>query len=305
MSGGHEGRIGNSMMVNGMWRHGIIVLAWAAAACTDSPSASAERQGGDICTVAQAGKPLEGLPEASGVTVSRRTAGLLWSHNDSGQPLLFAVDASGSVRGRVRVPNAAVEDWEDVTAGACPSGTCLYIADIGDNERARATITVYRIPEPQPGDAQSANPEVFTAKYPDGAHDAEALFIVGDEMFIVTKAASAGVYRFPKVLSAGTPMPLQRVAELPLKQVTDADASADGQWVAVRTNDQLTFYRAADVARGAPPAAQVSLRFVKEPQGEGVTLDGKGTVYLTSEAGKGAGMLTTLRCTLPAGTNSR
>src|SRR5688500_11299083 len=43
------------------------------------------------------------LSEASGLAVSRRVPGRLWMHNDSGEPVLFSVDARGSVTGRVRL----------------------------------------------------------------------------------------------------------------------------------------------------------------------------------------------------------
>jgi hypothetical protein len=248
--------------------------------------------------VADGPKPLPNLPEASGAALSRRTPGLLWSHNDSGEPLLFAFDTSGALRGRVRVPNTAVEDWEDVSAARCPAGNCLYIADIGDNERVRRQVSVYRIPEPQAEDKQSDAAEVFTAAYPDGPHDAEALFIVGDNAYIVTKGASTTLYRFPTPMRAGTQMKLERVAELPLKRVTDAETSPDGAWVAIRTGEEVAFYRAADLARGGSAAVTVPLQSLKEPQGEGVALDGGGMLYLTSEGGR-AGSLTTLRCTLP------
>ena len=61
---------------------------------------------------------LPGVPETSGLAVSRRTPGLLWTHNDSGnEAVLFAIDASGTDRGRVRLP-IRTRDWEDVSAAS-------------------------------------------------------------------------------------------------------------------------------------------------------------------------------------------
>src|SRR5262245_19388635 len=60
------------------------------------------------------------LREASGVAVGRRTSGVLWSHNDSGDPVLIALGADGATRGRVWVAGAAVEDWEDIEVAPCP-----------------------------------------------------------------------------------------------------------------------------------------------------------------------------------------
>ena len=276
----------------------VVALAVVVTACVDGAPASAERASLDVCTADGATKPLSGLPEASGAALSRRTPGVIWSHNDSGQPLLHAVDASGQSRGRVRIPNATVEDWEDVSVAACPGGSCLYVADIGDNNRARRSVTIYRIPEPQPQDSASAQADVFTAVYPDGAHDAEALFVAADEVFIVTKDVTAGLYRFPTPLRAGAAMMLERVTSLPLRRVTDAETSSDGAWVAVRTNDAVVFLRTADLTSVKPQEMTVSLRGLKEPQGEGVAIDANGLVYLTGE-GPRAGTLNMLRCTLP------
>ena len=266
-------------------------------ACVDGTPASAERAG-EVCAPAGPSRPLNGLPEASGAAIGRRTPGVIWSHNDSGQPVLHAFDATGAARGRVRIPNAAVEDWEDVSVAACGDGSCLYIADIGDNDRARRSITIYRIPEPQPQDAVSETADVFTAVYPDGAHDAEALFVTGDDVFIATKDVTAGLYRFPAPLRTGAAMTLQRVTSLPLRRVTDAETSSDGAWVAIRTNDAVAFHRTADLARGKSGSLTMSLRALKEPQGEGVAVDADGMVYLTGE-GPRAGTLNTMRCTLP------
>jgi hypothetical protein len=104
---------------------------------------------------------LPDLPEASGLAASRRTPGVLWAHNDSGDPFVFALTATGGVKGRVFVTGARVWDWEDIAVGPCANGTCLYIADIGDNDRRRQSVTIYRTPEPAPGDAQTERVEVL------------------------------------------------------------------------------------------------------------------------------------------------
>src|SRR5688572_14273870 len=99
------------------------------------------------------------IPEASGLAVSRRNPDVLWSHNDSGnETVLFALDARGALRGRVRVP-IRTRDWEDVSVARCPAGDCLYFADIGDNSNrpARGAIEIYRVPEPAQGDAENSS----------------------------------------------------------------------------------------------------------------------------------------------------
>ena len=128
-----------------------------------------------------------GLSEASGLAVSRRTPGRLWTHNDSGEPVVVSVDARGSVTGRVRLTGAAVEDWEAIAVGPCGTGSCLHVADIGDNEARRTRITIYRLPEPEAANGSASVADVFHATYPDGAHDAETPLVGADgRLYVVT-----------------------------------------------------------------------------------------------------------------------
>ena len=58
----------------------------------------------------------------------------------------------------------------------------------GDNNRGRAQIRIYRIPEPQPLDATTGPAESWVGVYPDGPHDAEALLVsTAGQLYVVTK----------------------------------------------------------------------------------------------------------------------
>jgi hypothetical protein len=119
------------------------------------------------CTAPTTLQRIAELPEGSGLAASRRTPGRFWTHNDSGEPVLFALDGNGHVTGRLRISGATVKDWEAVAVGPCPSGSCIHVADIGDNEAKRKQITVYRIPEPAEASATVPVGDVFRATYPD------------------------------------------------------------------------------------------------------------------------------------------
>jgi hypothetical protein len=259
------------------------------------------------CTVSTGPTVLPGIAESSGLAVSRRTPGVLWSHNDSGNAtVLFALDTAGRVIGRVRVP-VRTRDWEDVSAARCPSGDCLYLADIGDNKRTRPRIEIYRVPEPAPGDAETAAPEVFHGTYVDGPHNAEAMFVAGTNVFIVTRDGSAGVYRAALPSAGGGNLTFQRIGELGLAAVTDAEAFRDGRSVVVRTSHEAVFYRTDDLIGGASaPYLRVRIDGLREPQGEGVAVDGD-VLYLSSEGRPWhrGGWFMSLRCQPPGSPNGR
>lgn len=250
------------------------------------------------------------VPESSGVARSGRTQGVYWTHNDSGEPQIFAVGVDGADRGRVRVSGAQVDDWEDIASAPCEGGHCLYIADIGDNGGKRDSITVYRVPEPAPGEAETRVAEALHARYPDGAQDAEALLVTpAGQVYVVTKGENGPValYRFPKATEPGRAVTLERVHRFTEEKV-DRDArvtggavSPDGRWAAVRTVNALSLEPLEDFLAGRSGMLHhVDLSALGEPQGEGVAFDGDGGVVLTSEAGSvlGPSILTRLKCSL-------
>ena len=254
-----------------------------------------------LCTVVTGLSRLPGVGEASGVAVSRRTPGIIWSHNDSGRPSLFAFDPSGNVKGRVELTGASITDWEDLAAGPCGGGSCLYVADIGDNNRARRQITIYRVAEPRTDDKATAPVAAWALAYPDGARDAEALFVTPTaQLFLVTKesAGTTALYRVPTPATRGVGR-LQYIAHIPLARVTGAGASPDGNWVALRTNTEVLFYPTDDLVAGkGPQPRRFDLEPLKERQGEGVAFGPDGLVYLVGEGGGGSGTLATIKCTL-------
>jgi hypothetical protein len=285
------------MRSSGIWRLGIsaaIVIAAFVVVAVLSPRSTA----GPCEAISRATLPE--VPEASGLAVSRRHPSVLWTHNDSGHaPELFALDTSGIMQGRVRLP-IRTRDWEDVSAGRCPAGECLYIADIGDNDFARPRVQVYRVPEPELRARQTARPDVFNVTYPAGApHNAEALFVAGGRIFIVTKDRAGALYGSAEPLGRNGDVALQRLGQLDLGAVTDAEASPDETSVAVRTSREVVIYRTADLAAGKiDPRTRISIDGLGEPQGEAVALGDTGMLYLAGEGRpwNRAGRFISLRC---------
>jgi hypothetical protein len=266
-----------------------------------------------VCEVIQSAEPLpEGLEESSGVLASRRDPSLLWTHNDSGWPAdLFSITPAGELVATIRVEGAENVDWEDISYGPCPAGVCLYIADIGDNTASRDYVTVYRLPEPDPRGGEARVETKFDMRYPDGPRDAEGFFVLpGGEMFVVSKGGGehrAALYRYPGAPRPGETVELElvtRLSETPLElldQLTAADASPSGEWIAIRSYQHISFHRPAALLAGdTVPAHRFDLEEVDEVQGEGVALLDDGTVYLTGEAGfeDSLGTVSILRCEL-------
>ena len=150
--------------------------------------------------------------------------------------------------------------------------------------------------------------------YPDKAHDAESLFVTGDQsLFIITKGHPTVLYRAPRDARPGAVATLSRVAELPVdnfledqdrkrSRITDAETTPDGEWVALRTNAELLLLRTRDLVDGKMNDVwHVDLRPLDETQGEGVVISKGGDVYLAGEGGGHGlpGTFTHVKCQLP------
>jgi hypothetical protein len=235
--------------------------------------------------------------ELSGLVRSRSQPGLLWSHDDSGAgPVLYGLRTDGRVAARPTVSGAQAEDWEDIAAGPGPRGEpLLYVGDIGDNRSARPAIDVYRLAEPRAGAAATAPAARLRLRYPDGAHDAEALLVdpLRGDLVIVTKVlGSARAYRASARLAAGSDTTLRAGPAIAMSLVTAGDVSADGRVVVLRGYDRVGVWvrrgreRLTTTLRRAPCLSPTSL--AGEGQGEAIALDRRGTSFLTVAEGSPA-----------------
>jgi len=261
--------------------------------------AAAEQKPSTTAPACQATGSLIRIPElneGSGVAASRRAPGRLWTHNDSGEPVLVALDAQGAVAGQVQVSGARVEDWEAVAVGPCPSGSCIYIGDIGDNDAKRRTVDIYRVPEPAAATGSVAVADHFRVSYPDGAHDAETLLVTPNgEILIVTKGDTGpvAVYRVPSNAKPGGTVTLEQIVKPRSLQksraderITDGDVSPSGAWVVLRTKGALVLHRTEDLLSGKwQESSRVSLQTLGEPQGEGIAFGDERTLYIVGEGG--------------------
>jgi hypothetical protein len=241
----------------------------------------------------------------SGVAASVTHPGVYWTHNDAGS-VLFAIDGQGTVLGRFRLQRR-VQDWEDVAVGSCPEGgSCLYMADLGDNYEERTNLRIVRAHEPVPTQSGPLAVETFPVVLPDGPRDIEALIVLpGERILVVTKGRNhpVTVYRYPGALrpEATVLEEVQRLSETARifpRQVTGGTSTPAGDVAALRTYGSLQFYSVRGDTLIPADSGFVDLRGLGESQGEGVGIAGDGMVLLTSEGGPGGGpgSISTLRC---------
>lgn len=253
------------------------------------------------------------IVECSGLVASRKNPGILWVHNDSGDAArLFAVRENGALRGIYHLSHADSADWEDLALGPCPDPgrECLYVGDIGDNERHRKQIQIYRIVEPSvplegpPIRTKLKGTERFDCRYPDGPHDAETLFVdpAAGTPYLVTKAPkgkAAVVYRFPGKLDPERVATLEKVATLRTRSpLTGGDITRDGSLIMLR--DYFSAYAFPRPAGGplseafSVPPRRVPLAI--EEQGESLGIAPSGTGLYTASEGIG-GTIHKAECT--------
>ena len=236
------------------------------------------------------------LDELSGLAFSRQQP-VLFAHNDSGDTArFFAIDLTGALLETFNLTGAAARDWEDVTSGPCPQGTCLYFGDIGDNSFVRDDYAIFRVVEPHVSTGTSDIAyEKFDFSYPGGAHqNAEALLMNPKTgvLYVVTKPNSgpSEVYRFPLPLDSTRKVTLEKVTTLSIPTPSDArltagDANPCGTAVLLRMYNRLVELR---LPEGETDFEKVFLQtpitvpVASEDQGEAVTYAPDGQSYFTS-----------------------
>ncbi len=199
----------------------LLVPAAFFTACTTPPD-SAPWSGPDV-----AGRIASvELNESSGLAISGRQPGLLWSHNDSGgQPVLFALDTTGAHRGAVRVEGVTNIDWEDLAAFTWEGRSWLLIADTGDNQARRVDCSLIVIEEPDPALLDPARELVVPVAWripvryaSGGAQDCEAVTVDAGEgaVYLLTKRTRpARLFRLPLHPDPRQPAAAEFLVEVP------------------------------------------------------------------------------------------
>ncbi|MCE9672093.1 cell wall anchor protein [Myxococcus stipitatus] len=244
------------------------------------------------------------IVEPSGLAASRINPGALYVHNEDTTAIVAISTANASTLGTYQVAGVTPQDWEDVASGPCPTGSCIYMGDIGRSSASLPippnTFYVYRIPEPNIGAGQTSgtlSAEQFPFVYPDGGKDAESIMVhpVTADIYIITKNVTNGlskVYKLPRPLPApGVVSTLVFVSDLQLPTSSDTNFSRAtaaaihpcGNRFILRTYRTVYEFRAAENAafETAFAAAPVTLTDTVEGQGEAIEYAPDGAAYFT------------------------
>lgn len=158
------------------------------------------------------------LNEASGLAQSLVDPTLLWVLNDSGGlPALYRVGLNGEDRGRADVANTMNRDWEALTAFSYQGRPALLIADTGDNDAVRDSVSLYAVSDP----GQTGAPRLIWRldfRYEDGPRDCEAVAVDSQtqHIYLLSKRERVPVlYRLPLPSSAPQgPLVAERLGEI-------------------------------------------------------------------------------------------
>jgi len=232
------------------------------------------------------------IVEASGLAASARHPGVFWTHNDSGDlARVFALRDDGSLAAELVLDGVTATDIEDIAVGPCVEGTCVFVADIGDNRAVRPEVAVHRFPEPEALTSGAVPVQTTRFRYEDGPRNAETLLVDprSGDTFVVskTKNGPSGLYRLP----SGNGIALREGSITPplgTNQITAGSFAQSGARIALRTYTHAFLY---DVAPGERLAVALSkppclIPSPEEPQGEAIAFTERGAIRFLSEGAR-------------------
>jgi hypothetical protein len=225
--------------------------------------------------------------------------------DDEARRRIFYLDQRCAVVRTVSFPSQP-RDTEDLAIGR--DGT-IWVADIGDNDRSRPTVGVWRL---APG---AKRPVLHRMTYPDRPHDAEALLLdAAGRPLIVTKGGGGTVYLYAPTtaLKAGATTPLAALGQVTLPTtttsnpfsflgrgvITGAANAPDGRRVVLRSYADAFEYDVpdGDVVRALTAGTPRVTPLPDEPQGESITYsrDGRSLLTVSESADQPAGTRPTI-----------
>lgn len=235
------------------------------------------------------------LKESSGICFSWRGEAI-WTHNDSGdRAVIYAFGLDGRSLGRAKLRDARAVDWEDICSFEADESPFLAIADVGDNNRKRASVQIYVVPEPKLADfadnhditVEAAG--VLHVSYPGGPVDCESIaYDPKRQVFLLATKELLRCRLFEvdaSELKGERNVTAREVGRLVLPMITGADISRDGDRLVLATyGPGCMIYRAGEQWQLGPADPIQMFDLPQRRQGESICFDSEGkSLYLTSE----------------------
>lgn len=235
--------------------------------------------------------------ELSGIASSRRNSDILYMHNDGKNTPIIISNALGQDLGKIIIDGHSTVDTEDISVGPGPEAgkSYIYLADTGDNNNTRASITIYRFEEPVLNNP-TANTEIHISqvskivlKYPSSAYNCETLLVdpLTKDIFIATKEVNRStVFRAAYPQSELNTIIMEPVLNMRFFDLlTAGDISEDGKEILLRNKGQIWYWTrntAKSIADALQEAPQRAPYAGNEHQGEGIGFAQGNTGYFTN-----------------------
>ena len=237
------------------------------------------------------------IRELSGLAGSHKYPGVLYMHGDSKNSPILITNHQGEALGEIILDGFSTVDPEDISVGPGPQDgkSYIYFADIGDNDRKRSSITIYRFEEPSIDLLKANSAYKISAKdvsklqmtYPKEKFNAESLLVdpLTKDVFIITKETYKA-----KVFRAAYPQKENTVLTQVLNMqsfdlFTAAAISFDGSEILIRNKSQIWYWK-RDAKQSVVEAllhAPLKAPYVgNEHQGEGISFSADAQGYFTN-----------------------
>jgi hypothetical protein len=252
------------------------------------------------------------ITESSGLTPSLLHPGVVWTHNDSGNPpRIYAIGTHGRTAATLTLRGEPDIDWEAITSlrgpagGIAPGAALIAVGDIGDNRAVRPSVRVAIVREPAILRTTSITPiRDLRLRYPGGPRDAETL--LSDprtgQLYVVSKALfGSTLYSVPLSVWPGGGdgtsrlATMTKVADLSASFVTDGAFLPDGR-ILLRGYGAAYVIERPDAVHTRRLDTLASMSLPSQEQGESIAVTEGGRRALIGSEGRRSPVL---RITVP------
>jgi len=257
------------------------------------------------------------IDEASGLGISRKNLGIIYTHNDGSQGKVFALNLKGDLIAILNLPPDIIKtnsDFEDIAVGVGPENgiSYIYFGDFGDNNALRTNKSVIRFPEPiidanKPQENLTiSNIDVINFKFDDGLRDCETLMIdpwTKDIILVSKRETFVAAYTLSnEEIPSDNEYTAKKISTLKFGKgsfagsgVTGGDISSDGKEILIRDYGNMYYFSreigedlGSVLSKDPDKIPQYNLFPNIEPQGEAVAWDSDASsFYTTSETKAG------------------